>query len=65
MKQRTVLYAEEGRVLTDGEIYGTVIYLADGKTAEDYHEITAEEYAEIQRKEAEEAGVTDFPFDEE
>ena len=57
MKQRAVLYAEDGHVLTDGEVYGTVIFLAEGKTADDYWEITAEEYAEIQRREAEEAGA--------
>lgn len=47
MKQRTALYAEEGHVLTDGEVYGTVLFLAEGKSANDYWEITAEEYDEI------------------
>ena len=47
MKTRTVIYAEEGRVLTNGEIYGTQIFLADGVNAEDFYEITDEEYQRI------------------
>ena len=57
MKQRMALYAEEGHVLTDGTVYGTVIFLAEGKTADDYWEITDAEYLEIQKREAEEAGA--------
>lgn len=47
MKKRIVLYAEEGKVLTNGTDYGSVIYLADGVSAESYHEITNEEYGKI------------------
>ena len=47
MKQRIVLYAENGKVLTNGTEYGTVIYLADGVSADSYHEITQEEYEKI------------------
>lgn len=47
MKQRIVLYAEEGKVLTNGTEYGTVIYLADGVSADSYYEITKEEYDKI------------------
>lgn len=51
MKTRTVIYADEGKVLTDGEIYGTQIFLAEGQSAEDFHEITQEEYEEITKEE--------------
>ena len=47
MKQRIVLYAEDGKVLTNGAEYGTVIYLADGVSADSYYEITKEEYDKI------------------
>jgi hypothetical protein len=49
MKTRTVLYADDGKVLTNGEIYGTQIFLADGESADDYYEISVEEYEEILR----------------
>ena len=47
MVTRIVLTADEGKVLTDGENYGKQIFLAEGKTAEGYYEITAEEYIRI------------------
>ena len=47
MKKRTVLYAEEGKVLTDGNTYGKQIFLGDGKYEIDYHEITDAEYEAI------------------
>lgn len=54
MKTRTVIYADEGKVLTDGEIYGVQIFLAEGQSADNFHEITREEYENILAAEAEE-----------
>ena len=47
MKTRTILYAEDGQVLTNGEIYGKQIFLADGVSESDFYEITDEEYQKI------------------
>lgn len=51
MRIRNVLYADKGKVLTDGTIYGTTIYLAEGRSADEFYEISAEEYAAIMEKE--------------
>lgn len=52
MKHRTVLYADEGKVLTNGTDYGKQIFLADGVEASSYYEITESEYEEILEKQA-------------
>ena len=57
MKTRTVIYAEEGRVLTNGEIYGKQIFLADGVSENDFYEITEEEYQTILDEKVEEEAV--------
>ena len=44
MKIRKVLYADEGKVLTDGNTYAIVIYLAETASEKDFCEITEEEY---------------------
>lgn len=44
MKIRTVLYADEGTVLTNGTDYGTVIWLAEGADPGSYRPIPCAEY---------------------
>ena len=53
MNTRKIIKANYGMILTDGEIYGTMIYLAEGKSADDFYEISAEEYAERTSADAE------------
>lgn len=48
-KSNEPLLASEGMILTDGYIYSERIYLGCNDSAENYHEITDEEYAEILR----------------
>ena len=50
---RTVLTASEGFVMTDGEIYGTKIYLAAGMSPEAFREISLDEYERIMEQEQE------------
>ena len=47
--------AEEGKILTDGEVYGRTIYLAKNRSPEEFHEITEAEYEEIQKQNEAEA----------
>ena len=44
MRKMITIYADEGKILTDGEIYGTTISLAEGEQAENFYEIDKEEY---------------------
>lgn len=55
MKIRTVLYADEGTILTNGTDYGTIIWLADGVSPNDYHTISIEEYETILKEQEEKA----------
>ena len=41
---RIKLTASEGHILTNGENYGRVVYLASGDEGEKWYEITEEEY---------------------
>lgn len=45
--ERITLYADEGKVLTDGEVYGKIIHLAEDKDKGNFYEITKEEYNKI------------------
>ncbi len=51
MKQRITLYADEGKLLTDGTNYGKIIHLAEGADASPWHEITEAEYNAIMAQE--------------
>lgn len=44
---RVILIANDGMVLTDGEIYGKEIYLAEGVQPSSFYEITDAEYEAI------------------
>jgi len=54
MRSRLILYAEEGMVLTDGEVFCTEVQLAEGNRGETFYEITKEEY---QKRKDEETDV--------
>jgi hypothetical protein len=41
---RIKLTASEGHMLTDGENYGRIVYLAQGDNGEKWYEITEAEY---------------------
>ena len=56
MKTMITLYADEGKVLTNGEIYGSTISLAEGMKADDFYEITTEEYEAITASQEPEGG---------
>ena len=57
MKIRNILYADEGKILTDGETYGKIVYLAEGRTADEFHEISENEYDELTEKMQEDINV--------
>lgn len=44
---RIMLTASEGHILTDGESYGRIVYLASGDDGSKWYEITDEEYNKI------------------
>lgn len=50
---RQIIEAKNGMILTDGEIYGKKIYLAEGHSVDKFYEITIEEYEEILKQEEE------------
>ncbi len=51
MKTKITLIADEGKILTNGEIYGRIIFLADGVSEEGFYEIDKSEYEEIMQAE--------------
>jgi hypothetical protein len=47
---RKVIQANDGKIFTNGEIYGKVLYLAEGVNETDFYEITEAEYEELLKK---------------
>jgi len=52
----TVLKAEEGMTLTNGEAFGKVVYLGKKDSADNWHEIPDEEAEELQEQGGESNG---------
>lgn len=50
MTIREVITADEGKVLTNGEIYGRTIFLGSDDRVSNYREITQAEYEEAVAK---------------
>lgn len=44
MNKMIVLFAGEGKVLTDGKVYGTSFYFNEGESTEHIQEMTLEEF---------------------
>ena len=59
MTKRIMLTASEGHILTNGEVYGSTIYLAEGADSSAFHEITEAEYRAIQEAIQEEGEVNE------
>ena len=51
MKSRIMLMADEGKIITNGETYGRIIYLAEEQTDEGFYEIPESEYEKIKAEE--------------
>ena len=54
---RIKLTAADGMVLTDGESYGKEVFLSQNESADNWKEITEEEYAAIEEEKLKEAEV--------
>ena len=53
MQKRITLYADKGKILTNGEAYGSMIHLDVGDDGSDFYEIPREEYDKKLEKEDE------------
>lgn len=47
VENQTVLKADEGKMLTNGETFATVVYLGKNDSSLNWYEITEEEYHQI------------------
>ena len=52
--ERKILKASDGMILTDGNIYGTEIYLAEDVDENSFKEISIEEYNKLMEEEVKE-----------
>ena len=52
-----IIIADDGMMLTNGEVYAKTIRLGDWDTAENYHEITYAEYEGILQAQMEEMNI--------
>ena len=50
---REPIVASEGMIFTNGEIYASEIYLAEGMSSEKFYEISKEEYEAMRAAEVE------------
>lgn len=50
IKYVPMLIAEKGMILTDGNIYRVAVILPEGRSEDDFDEITKEEYDKILRE---------------
>ncbi len=53
MKIRKIIYADAGKIVTNGEIYGKQIFLAKGVSEDDFYEIAESEYERMLAEEEE------------
>ena len=51
IENATILKADEGKTLTNGEAFGKVVYLGKNDSASNWHEITDEQAQELQETE--------------
>ena len=54
MTQRKILYADEGKWLTDGNVIATQVYLAQGEDEAKWREITDEQRQTIEAEQIKE-----------
>ncbi len=54
IEKQTVLKADEGFTLTNGETFGKVVYLGRNDSADNWNEITNEMAEKLQKQEASE-----------
>ena len=47
MRERIILFADEGKVITDGTNFGKTAILAEGVSSDTFYEVTDEQYQKI------------------